>query len=115
MKKLIIYITLITSLMACKKENTNYKNTVMTNNKLTKDNYVATMLKEIKHYPKEPFYYFHVGNSLCVYEILVNDLPIRNSFKYEQLATPILILVGILYSVIKVCSPNCNPLALSLK
>jgi hypothetical protein len=98
MKIIIIYLTLITSIIACKKTSTNYKETDMTNNKLTKDNYVATMLKEIKHYPKEPIYYFYVGNSLCVYEILVNDFPIQKSYKYEQQATPIYINIGILKS-----------------
>ena len=89
MREVFLYGMLFMFIGACSQKNTD---------KLTKDNYVATMLKEIKHYPKEPFYQIYVANSLCVYELLVNDFPIHKQYRYEQLATPIHINVNILKS-----------------
>lgn len=67
-------------------------------NEITANNIVEKITEQVKRHPKEPFYYFYVGNSLCVYEILVNDFPIQKSFKYEQQATPIYINNAILKS-----------------
>ncbi|RZJ51194.1 MAG: hypothetical protein EOO44_14975 [Flavobacterium sp.] len=40
------------------------------------------------HFPKEPVYQVYVKNSLCVYELLVNDYPVGKMFDYAQQATP---------------------------
>ena len=53
MRKVFSHAILFMFISACSQK---------TSNKLTKDNYVATMLKEIKHYPKEPFYQIYVAN-----------------------------------------------------
>lgn len=92
MKKSIIYLTLIAILLAC----SNKKEKPM--NEITANNIVDKINEQVKRYPKEPYYYFYVGNSLCVYEILINDFPIQKSFKYEQQATPIYINYGIVKS-----------------
>lgn len=65
---------------------------------ITSDNIATKTIEQIKHYHKEPIYYLYVANSLCVYEILINDYPIHLNYKYEQLATPIYINDGILKS-----------------
>jgi len=99
MKKIILIISFLISLTACsQKEKTEINNKKMDKSQLTPENYVATMLKEIKQYPSEPMYYIYVKNSLCVYEILVNDLPVRKQFSYEQLGSPIYINDAILSS-----------------
>ena len=74
MKKAIIYLTLIASIIACSQK----KEKPMSD--ITANNIVEKITNQVKHYPKEPFYYFYVGNSLCTYEILVNDFPIQKSF-----------------------------------
>lgn len=65
---------------------------------LTTENYVPTLLTEIKHFPKEPVYQVYVKNSLCLYEILVNDYPVAKSFNYAQEITPYDINQAILQS-----------------
>ncbi|WP_395077999.1 hypothetical protein [Flavobacterium sp.] len=90
--KAIIYLTLIASLTACSQKKEKPMN------EITASNIVEKITKEVKHYPKEPFYYIYVANSLCVYEILINDYSIKKLFKYEQQATPIYINEAILKS-----------------
>ncbi|WP_313375465.1 hypothetical protein [Chishuiella sp.] len=65
---------------------------------ITKDNFVDKMLSEIKHYPEEPMYYIYVHNSLCLYEMLVNDYPIEKRFEYSTSGTPFYINTAILKS-----------------
>lgn len=65
---------------------------------ITSDNIATETIKQVKHYPYEPIYYIYAANSLCVYEILVNDYPIHLNYEYEQLGTPIYINEAILKS-----------------
>ncbi|TRX37439.1 hypothetical protein FNW52_05615 [Flavobacterium sp. ZT3R18] len=65
---------------------------------ITANNIVSKITEQVKHYPKEPIYYLYVANSLCVYEILVNDFPVHQNYKYVQMATPIYINSAILKS-----------------
>lgn len=66
------------------------KNYIMpTDSTLTPDNYVTKMLEHVRHYPVEPFYYLHVANILCSYEILVNDFPVYKYYKEGQMISPI--------------------------
>lgn len=83
------------SISSCsqKKENVKEKNMEITSN-----NIIDKTTEEVKHYAHEPIYYMYVANSLCVYEILVNDFPVHQNYKYEQLATPIYINWAILKS-----------------
>lgn len=74
----------------CSNSNKPIKNEIMeTSPKLTSKNYVETMLKAVKHYPKEPYYYLFVNHQACYFEILVNDLPVYKYFKDGQIVTPI--------------------------
>jgi hypothetical protein len=65
---------------------------------ITSNNIVTKTIEQVKHYSKEPIYYLYAANSLCVYEILVNDYPIWKNYKYVQLGTPIYINEAILRS-----------------
>lgn len=97
--KIIAVLIGLFSLTACSQQpKTELKNPDMTNNKLTADNYVETMLREIKHYPQEPYYYIYIENSLCIYEILINDVPMVKNFEYGEYATPFYINDAILRS-----------------
>ena len=74
----------------CSNSNKPIKNEIMeTSPKLTSKNYVETMLKAVKHYPKEPYYYLFVNHQACYFEILVNDLPVYKYFKDGQIVTPV--------------------------
>lgn len=89
MKKLILILTVVTSFLTCSQSNkTKQTDIKMKEPILTSANYVETMLREVKRYPKEPLYQVYVKNSLCLYELLVNDLPVGKLFEYSQQATP---------------------------
>ncbi|WP_294960981.1 hypothetical protein [uncultured Flavobacterium sp.] len=95
MKRTILYIVLIASLNACSQKKGNVKEQNM---EITSDNIANKTVEQIKHYPSEPIYYVYAANSLCIYELLVNDLPVYQNYEYEQLATPIYINRAILKS-----------------
>lgn len=100
MKKIpLILYTVTMSIISCSQTEKNKQTeTKMAYPILTTENYIPTMLKEIKHYPKEPVYQVYVRNSLCLYEVLVNDYPIAKLFNYGQEMTPYNINNGILKS-----------------
>ncbi|TRX37438.1 hypothetical protein FNW52_05610 [Flavobacterium sp. ZT3R18] len=95
MKKYFIYSMFFVCCVSCSQNKEQIKDTNMG---ITANNIVAKTVQQVQHYPKEPIYYLYVANSLCVYEILVNDLPVHQNYKYEQLATPIYINRAILKS-----------------
>ena len=80
---------MVMSVISCS-QNDKTKQTTTEKNELTltAENYIPTMLKQIKHFTKEPIYQVYVRNSLCLYEILVNDFPVAKSFNYAQVLTP---------------------------
>lgn len=85
------------SIISCSQtDKKNKKN--MNEPVLTSSNYIETMLGQIKHFPKESVYQVYVKNSLCLYEVLVNDLPIAKSFTYNQDMLPFDINSAILQS-----------------
>ena len=84
MKKLLLIASLFISLISCSQES---KPKTM-NIEITANTIVEKISKEVKHYPKEPVYQLYVNNSLCLYEVLVNDYPVGKMFEYEQEATP---------------------------
>jgi len=89
MGRILTFLVLILGLMGCGQKS-HLKNEIMeTSPKLTSKNYVETMLKAVKHYPKEPYYYLFVNHQACYFEILVNDLPVYKYFKDGQIVTPI--------------------------
>ena len=95
MKNTLFCLALIVSLNSCSQNKEQIKDTNMD---ITASNIVNKINEQVKHYPKEPIYYLYAANSLCVYEILVNDYPIHQNYEYEQLATPIYINEAILKS-----------------
>ena len=85
MKNIFTVLSIILmSIISC--SQTDKKN--MNEPVLTSNNYVETMLGQIKHFPKESVYQVYVKNSLCLYEVLVNDLPVARMFEYGQVMTP---------------------------
>jgi hypothetical protein len=90
-----MYSLLFVCFVSCSQKKDNIKGTNMD---ISANNIVAKITEHVKHYSKEPIDYLYAANSLCVYEILVNDYPIHQNFKYEQLATPIYINEAILKS-----------------
>lgn len=85
---LVLYMTIMSIISCSQTDKTKQTETKMNEPILTADNYIPTMLKEIKHFPKEPVYQVYVKNSLCLYEVLVNDYPVAKSFNYAQEMTP---------------------------
>lgn len=75
MKNTILILATLFIFPSCK-ENT--KTQKMSD--LTSENYIATMLKTIKHYDYEPMYYLKYVQNICYSEILVNDIPVNKNF-----------------------------------
>lgn len=90
-----MYALLFVCFVSCSQKKENTKDINMD---ITANNIVDKTVEQVKHYSKEPIYYLYASNSLCVYEILVNDYPIHQNYKYEQLGTPIYINQAILKS-----------------
>ena len=89
MGRILIFLVLALGLLGCRQKS-HLKNQIMeTSPKLTSKNYLETMVKAVKHYPKEPYYYLFVNHQACYFEILVNDLPVYKYFKDGQMVTPI--------------------------
>ena len=81
---LVLYMVIMSILSCSQTDKTKQTETQLEGPVLTAENYVPTMLKEIKHFHKEPVYRVYVKNSLCLYEVLVNDYPVAKSFNYAQ-------------------------------
>lgn len=89
MKNISLVLCMIMSITSCSQtDRTKQTETRINEPTLAADNYIPMMLKAIKHYPKEPVYQVYVKNSLCLYELLVNDLPVAKSFTYAQEMIP---------------------------
>ena len=93
MKKVLIFSTLAISLLSCSQKKEKEMNM-----EITSSNIVEKINEQVKHYPKESVYQVYVKNSLCVYELLVNDYPIANEREYGQQMTPFIINNAILKS-----------------
>ena len=85
---LVLFMTIMSGTSCSQIDKTKRTETKIDEPILTADNYVSTMLKEIKRFPREPVYQIYVKNSLCLYEVLVNDYPVAKSFSYGQEMTP---------------------------
>ena len=81
MKKTILCLALIASLNSCSQKKEQLTDIKMD---INANNIVDKVTEQVKHYPKEPIYYLYASNSLCVYEILINDLPVHQNYKYQQ-------------------------------
>lgn len=66
--------------------------------RLSQEKYVELIEPVVQRYAVEPFYYIYVRNVMCVYNILVNDMPEHLNYKYQQLASPTLLNTSILRS-----------------
>jgi len=88
MGRILLFVVLILGLMGCGQKPQSENEIMETSPKLTSKNYIGTMLKAVKHYPNEPYYYLFINHQACYFEILVNDLPVYKYFKDGQMVTP---------------------------
>ena len=65
---------------------------------ITKENFVDQIMKQIKHYPKEPVYYLRINKQNCLIEVLVNDVRRHVDYELSNYVTPIKINSSILKS-----------------
>ncbi len=82
---------------------------------ITVDNFVDSVVSQIKHYDKEPMYFIRPLQNNCVYELLVNDYPVYQDYGIEKLATPININRAILQSGLQTVTVRLYPLGDALK
>ena len=53
------------------------------------ENFVEQITSRVKRYKWEPLYYLRIGKANCIIEVLVNDLPIYQSYELSNLASPL--------------------------
>ncbi len=82
---------------------------------ITADNFINRMLKEVKHYDKEPRYFIRPVQNNCVFEVLINDKRVYNDYGLEVTATPISINHAILKSGEQTLTVRMYPLGDLLK
>lgn len=76
MKKIILITALISLTVNCqKKEQKN-----MQNEKITSNNIVEEIVKNIKHYPSEKIYRLDYESYYSFFEVFINDMPIESYF-----------------------------------
>ena len=77
MKRVLILVTLLSIIQACTQKN---KTMITQNPTITANNIVDELIKEVKHYSKEPAYFVSYDNEMCYFEIFVNDIPAFKNF-----------------------------------
>ena len=80
MKTKILSLILACFMISCadkKKESI-----IMQNPHITADNFVAEVIKNMKHFPEEKVYSLAYASSYCFFEVSINDLSIFKDFKY---------------------------------
>ena len=94
MRNLILLLSLLFSFLGCSQKSKQENR----NTDITADNIVEKISGQVKHYSSEPVYQVYVNNSLCLYELLINDSPIALMDEYSQKATPFYVNHAILKS-----------------
>ncbi len=87
MKKILLSFILIASITACSQN----KNDMMQNPNITADNIAEEITKQIKHYPVEKQYKYRYNNSMCYFEISINDIPSFKDYQSSQNGSAFLI------------------------
>ncbi|WP_062059438.1 hypothetical protein [Aquimarina longa] len=99
----ILYICLL-SIVSCAQKQTTKTTTVnptpssMTHQEITAATIVDTIAAQIQHYDKEPMYFLRLTQSSCVFEVLVNDIPVEKNYELGKMANAIKINHAILQS-----------------
>ncbi|WP_444666997.1 hypothetical protein [Flavobacterium columnare] len=76
MKKIISITILISLLINCKKQEQK----IMQNEKVTSNNIVQLITKNIKYYPQEKVYKLGYIANYSFFELYINDIPLDNSY-----------------------------------
>ncbi|WP_115969483.1 hypothetical protein [Chryseobacterium pennae] len=87
MKKIVLGFILIASIIACSQN----KNDMMQNPNITANNIAEEITKQIKHYPVEKQYKYRYNNSMCYFEISINDIPSFKDYQSSQNGSAFLI------------------------
>lgn len=100
MKQIILLITLVISILGCSQKNSNKENIIKKvpmdiqnyipkeSKGINEDNYIEKVFNSIKHYDKEPIYYFRINKQNCILEIYVNDVDNYRDYELSNLITP---------------------------
>ena len=99
--KLVILTVGFFTLLACAQQPKDSKATTTLPTaieEINSSNVVDYLAAQVKPYNKQPIYAIRPIQNNCIFEILVNDLPIYREFTLEKLATPLVINDRILKS-----------------
>ena len=95
MKQIVILLLAISTLASCAQQKTNEKkHTSMIPypeefDKINAENYVDKIVSKITKYDKQIKYFVRPTQTNCVFELLVNDIPIYKDYTIEKLSTPV--------------------------
>jgi len=99
MIKVCLFLPVVLLLISCspKKEGPNLF--ISPDPNITSDNFADSLLKKVKHYSYEPYYFLEIKNILgCTFEILVNDVPTFKFFQEDQVSAEVDVQLMILKS-----------------
>lgn len=99
MKKVFVTMMAVISLSGCsqekkgsanrKIEKMNIDNYIPAESKnINRNNYVEKVLQSIKHYDREPIYYYRINKQNCLIEIDINDIRDYKDFELSNVITP---------------------------
>ena len=77
MRKIILSIIIVTSLVACSQKN---ETMISQNPTITAGNIAEEIAKYVKHYPSEKIYAISYTNNKCYFDLYVNDIKVNRNF-----------------------------------
>ena len=82
---------------------------------ITAENYVENILFRVKKHDKHIKYFIRPTQTNCIFEVLVNDIPIYNEYTLEKIASPVSINSEILKSGVQTITVRMYPIGDAIK
>ena len=101
LKNKLVLLVVWSSLFSCGQQQKAPTTTTALPNaieEISSKNIVAAVDAKVKHFDAEPLYYLRIGKANCIIEVLVNDMPVYESYELSNLASPLEINHNILKS-----------------
>ena len=121
MKKVVSLLLIISALASCaqKKQSHNKESNMIPYPKefenITAENYVSSIISKMKKYDKHVKYFIRPVQTNCIFEVLINDIPIYKEYSLDKTASPIEINSEILKSGLQTITVRMYPIGDAIK
>jgi len=115
MKKILITILSICTLASCAQRKQSMIPYPKEYNNITAENYIENLVPKIEKYDNHSKYFIRPTQDNCIFEILVNDIPIYKEYSLEKIANPIEINNAILRSGVQTITVRMYPIGNLIK